>query len=217
MHFLTQPILTLFLTLLSFSSSLPALPTNLFAPAFSPPLLPTSENTNLTLPFPLNNTSSTSPSNTTPNLLLPHIYRIPNTSPTLWLRVNFGDPRTPLSEFDLGGLLALANATLQEDIAHYGANRLFDVFFQQDTRQWFREILHDAAHPLCVSIKSERTGRRLFTNEQLVDVIRGLDVYLRQGGKCYRATFVVFQGMMATTMVGAGFVARLTPTGVELS
>lgn len=219
MHSLTPTILlTLFLTLLSFSASLPAQPANLSALAFSPLLHPTSDDP---LTLALTNTSLIDPSKPTlTSLRIGSYYRIPQTSPTLWLRVRLDEPRVPLSEFDIGGILALANDTLQEDIHYNGADTLFPVWFAEHTRQWFVEILRDSYHPLCVSIKSERTGREFFTNGQLADVIRGLDTYLRLGRRCYQAHFAVFQGLFATKLLGAGIIARLTPidpSGVQSS
>ena len=119
---------------------------------------------------------------------LPYTFHIPSTP--LWLHLGFGLPRKPLSQFDIGGVLALANNSLEHLIAEFGADPIIPAPHPQ-IRPYFRERLPPN---VAFHLRPYKGNEEHFTLGAVQDVVDGLSLYLL-GRRLYWWTwFVVATG-----------------------
>ena len=128
-------------------------------------------------------------------------FHIPSTN--LYLHVRF--PRTnahrhPLSQYSIGGVLALANDTLNQYISEDGADALVDWLNPEGTRQQFVEVL---SHEVVFGFLG-LTGGPSITWGQVRDVVRGLYLYMVVGRRFWEAELQVTQGSRFAGLIGVG-------------
>ena len=128
-------------------------------------------------------------------------FHIPSTN--LYLHVRF--PRTnahrhPLSQYFIGGVLALANDTLNQYISEDGADALVDWLNPEGTRQQFVEVLSNEVVFGFLGL----TGGPTITWGQVRDVVTGLYLYMVVGRRFWEAEFQVTQGSRFAGLIGVG-------------
>ena len=128
-------------------------------------------------------------------------FHIPSTN--LYLHVRF--PRTnirrhPLSQYSIGGVLALANDTINQNIADDGADALVDWLNPEGTRQQFVEVLSNEVVLGFLGL----TGGPSITWGQVRDVVKGLYLYMVVGRRFWEAEFQVTQGSRFAGLIGVG-------------
>jgi len=114
----------------------------------------------------------------------PYSIRIPNRP--LWLHLGFV-PNKPMSQFDIGGILALSNSTVQHFIDEFGEDTLLPIL-EGDRYPKFIESAQP--HFVLFSLFALRYGQREFTWGLVRDVIKALYLFLIEGRR-YNA--VIYQ------------------------
>ena len=186
--------LLLLKSLVALTKASPVSTTDASSKDFDLSLLNTSNLNNITL-----GTNSTVPTLS----VLPYSFAVPNTQ--TFLRLGFGLPRRHLDPMSLGGLLAVVQDIISEGIrvdgedAHPGVDPLF----------MYQTVDYSLGDGFRLVVDSRLPATSFFTLAQLRNVVRGLELYLVEGGRPYATVFSFWDGPRSwwTSPLGHGAVA----------
>ena len=134
---------------------------------------------------------------------LPYGFHVPGTE--TYLRLGFGLPRRRLDPMSLTGLIAVVQHIILEGIRDEGADAEagVDPIFVNQRLKW---TLGDGFH---LKIYSVPPAGAFFTWGQLENVLRGLKLYLIDGGRYYAVVFNFWDGPMSwwNPPLGSGAIA----------
>lgn len=131
-------------------------------------------------------------SNTTVDSLskpLPYTIVIPNTP--FFLHIGFGERRKRMVQFDMGGILALANDTICHLIGQFDEDTEVP-FIQENHRRTFRE--ETQPHRVRFGMVDTADTRHRFTLGLVRNVIIALYTYLVEGSRFWNTVFEVTVG-----------------------
>ena len=189
--YLTVPILALVSSLYLCACH----PASTLQPLTLNPSLPPDTNT---LPQNVTNTLPT-------NVSYPGTTFIPIPNTPFTMRVAFGIRRHRMSQFDIGGILAQANDTLNQGIETWGADSIYQVFNERHTQQRFWQFEPGPGSPSLVLVSTVREGRaRFFTWGEIRDVVEALFQFLIVGTRHWQALFRVLLGGETGRVIGSG-------------